>query len=208
MGACASRVRPSRDDVIRRRRECSRWLQIVICFALSQFRLGAWNNSVRLGVEKSRSPRKWAPIKSQERPTQHCRAGLGEVTVEDSDTIGRRDFALKSVLAVLAGTTITVTGCGSDDSPTAPTNGSDPGGGSATGAISANHSHAAQITGAQLTAGDAISLEIQGSATHPHTVELTMNDVQQIVAGNRVSTESSFSDSSAFGNHRHTVSFN
>ena len=121
--------------------------------------------------------------------------------MEDSFTIGRRDFALKSVLAVLAGATITVTGCGSNDSPTAPTNG-------ATGAISANHSHSAQIASAQLTAGDAISLEIQGSATHPHTVELTMNDVQQIAAGSRVSMESSSSNSSAFGNHRHTVSFN
>ncbi len=126
----------------------------------------------------------------------------------DSVTITRRGFALKSALAVLAGATITVTGCGSNDSPTAPTDDSDPGGGSATGAISANHSHTAQITSAQLTAGNAISLEIQGSATHPHTVELTMNDVQQIAAGSRVSMESSSSNSSAFGNHRHTVSFN
>ncbi len=122
-------------------------------------------------------------------------------------TISRRDFTLKSALALLAGATITITACDSD-SPTAPTDGSDPGPSGETGSISSNHSHIAQITAAQLTAGDAISLTIQGSAPHTHTVELTMDDVQQIGAGTRVSKESSVTNSVTYGNHSHTVSFN
>ena len=124
-----------------------------------------------------------------------------------SVTIGRRDFTLKSALAVLAGATITITACDSD-SPTAPTNGSDPEPSGETGMISSNHSHTARIAAAELTAGNAISLDIQGSAAHPHTVELTMDDVQQIGAGTRVSKESSVNDSVIYGNHSHTVTFN
>ena len=58
---------------------------------------------------------------------------------------------------------------------------------------------------AQLTAADTISLDIQGTATHPHTVELTANEVQQIDDGARVSKDSSVGD---FDAHRHTVTFN
>jgi hypothetical protein len=36
--------------------------------------------------------------------------------------------------------------------------------------ISANHGHSAVITGAQLTAGGAVELNIRGTATHAHTV--------------------------------------
>ena len=52
-----------------------------------------------------------------------------------SHTVSRRDFTVKSALAVLAGTTITITACDSD-SPTAPTNGPGPSG--ETGTISSN----------------------------------------------------------------------
>ncbi len=97
----------------------------------------------------------------------------------DSTILSRRDFTLKSALAVLAGTTITISGCDSD-SPTAPTPNPGPGGGSGTGTVSANHGHTAEITAAELTAGNALSLDITGTADHPHTVELTMDDVMNI----------------------------
>ena len=71
----------------------------------------------------------------------------------DSTILSRRDFTLKSALAVLAGTTITISGCDSD-SPTAPTPNPGPGGGSGTGTVSANHGHTAEITAAELTAGN------------------------------------------------------
>lgn len=96
--------------------------------------------------------------------------------MKDSNTLSRRDFTLKSALAVLAGATITITGCASD-SPTAPSNGSNGGGGGGggnsgdeSGTVSANHGHEAVITSAQLAAGDAITLDITGTADHPHTV--------------------------------------
>ena len=79
----------------------------------------------------------------------------------------RREFTLDAALAVLAGCVVTVAeGCGkSTTEPTAtpPTD--------VTGVIAANHNHSnAVITGAQITAGVAITLNIQGTAAHPHTV--------------------------------------
>jgi hypothetical protein len=71
------------------------------------------------------------------------------------------------------------------------------------GSISANHGHTATITRAQLTAGGALGLNIQGSASHPHSVSLSQAEVGQIAAGMRVSKESS-ADSA----HSHTVTFN
>ena len=120
----------------------------------------------------------------------------------DSTILSRRDFTLKSALAVLAGTTITISGCDSD-SPTAPTPNPGPGGGSGTGTVSANHGHTAEITAAELTAGNALSLDITGTADHPHTVELTMDDVMNIENGESVSKTSSVEAA-----HDHTVTFN
>ena len=120
----------------------------------------------------------------------------------DSTILSRRDFTLKSALAVLAGTTITISGCDSD-SPTAPTPNPGPGGGSGTGTVSANHGHTAEITAAELTAGNALSLDITGTADHPHTVELTMDDVMNIENGESVSKTSSVDAA-----HDHTVTFN
>ena len=128
----------------------------------------------------------------------------------DSATINRRDFTLKSALTVLAGTTITITGCKGSDNPTAPT-GPTGAGGDVGAVIGTNHvgrQHSAEIARAQLTAGNAISLDIQGSSDHPHTVELTMNDVQQIDSGNQVNRESSSDASPIDGNHSHTATFN
>ena len=124
----------------------------------------------------------------------------------DSTILSRRDFTLKSALAVLAGATITISGCDSD-SPTAPTPtpgpGPGPGGGNETGTVSANHGHTAEISAAELSAGNALSLDIRGTADHPHTVELTMNDVMAIDNGDSVSKTSSVDAA-----HDHTVTFN
>ena len=91
------------------------------------------------------------------------------------DSVSRREFTKKSALALLSGVAITIVGC-SSDSPTSPTPppaapptttpGTD-----VSGQVSANHGHTAVITAAALTAGDMLSLDITGSANHPHTVE-------------------------------------
>jgi hypothetical protein len=111
--------------------------------------------------------------------------------------INRREFTQHSLLALLAGVTITVSGCGDDDeSPTGPVT-------DETGAISNNHGHAATITAAQLMAGDALALTIQGTASHDHTVSLTAAEIDQIRNGARVVKTSSTTDS-----HQHEVTFN
>lgn len=71
------------------------------------------------------------------------------------------------------------------------------------GSISSNHGHVARVTGAQLTAGGSLSLDITGSAGHPHTVELSAAEVMAIAGNERVSKTSS-TDAS----HSHVVTFN
>ena len=120
--------------------------------------------------------------------------------VDKNDLISRREFTVESVLALLAGVTITVSGCGDDDPPTSPSPGAST---DVTGTISANHGHVATVTSAQITAGGAIVLPIQGQATHPHTVSLTADEVRTIGARTRVE-KTSTSDNG----HTHTVTFN
>jgi hypothetical protein len=67
----------------------------------------------------------------------------------------------------------------------------------------ANHGHTATLLAAQFTAGNAISLDIRGQATHPHTVTITQGEMAQIAANQRVSK-----DSSNDNGHTHTVTFN
>lgn len=126
---------------------------------------------------------------------------------ERRDGITRREFTLESALAMLAGVTITVSGCGNDkrSTPTSPTPGAAPPTPAAdvSGTISANHGHVATITGAQITAAGALNLNIQGNATHPHTVTLSADEIRQIGARQRV-TKASSTDS----NHSHNVTFN
>jgi hypothetical protein len=76
-------------------------------------------------------------------------------------------------------------------------------GGDLTVAIATNHGHSAVITSAQISAGSAVVLEIQGSSNHPHTVALSGAEVQQIGNGQRVSVYSAEDDS-----HSHFVTFN
>src|SRR5918992_196259 len=89
----------------------------------------------------------------------------------ENDLITRREFTVEAVMALLAGVTITVSGCGGSDSPGAPTSPTPTASADVTGTISANHGHVATVTSAQITAAGMISLPIQGQATHPHTVE-------------------------------------
>jgi hypothetical protein len=121
--------------------------------------------------------------------------------LENRHLLTRREFTLESALAMLAGVTITVSGCGggSSSNPAGPTlNPGDEG-----GSISANHGHIATILAAEITAAGPLSLNIRGQATHPHTVTLTASQVQQIGAQQRVSVISTNEDA-----HDHTVTFN
>lgn len=71
------------------------------------------------------------------------------------------------------------------------------------GSISSNHGHSARITGGQLSAGGALSLNIQGASSHPHVVDLSAAEVKAIAGGGRVSKASSTNSG-----HSHTVTFN
>ena len=59
------------------------------------------------------------------------------------------------------------------------------------------------IARADLTAGNDLSLEIQGEATHNHMVQLSAAEVASIRGGGRVSKASSTTEA-----HQHTVTFN
>ena len=124
---------------------------------------------------------------------------------DDRHVVTRRDFTLESALALLAGVTITITGCGDDDdngSP-APTSPSPTPVANVNGSVSANHGHEAVITAAQITSGGALSLDIRGQATHPHTVQVSSAQLQTIGARQQVAISSSTDNG-----HSHTVTFN
>ena len=113
--------------------------------------------------------------------------------------LARREFTLAAILAMLSGVTITVSGCGGSSSPGSPTPGTS---GDKSGQISANHGHTVVITAAELTAGGAVVLTLQGGG-HTHDVALSAGEVVQIRDGQRVSKESTSSSG-----HSHTVTFN
>lgn len=120
----------------------------------------------------------------------------------------RREFTAASVMALLAGVTVTLSGCGggysSPSGPTPnPTPTPSPAAGDKSGVVSDNHGHVATITAAQITAAGAVSLDIHGTADHTHTVVLSATEVQQIGAGAKVAKSSSTNSS-----HDHTVTFN
>ncbi len=119
--------------------------------------------------------------------------------MSNENFVTRREFTLEWALAILAGATITITGCGGSDSPTGPS--LQPG--DKSGSVSANHGHSAVITAAQITAANSISLNIRGTADHTHTVALTQAEVTQIGASQRVAKQSTNDQA-----HDHTVTFN
>jgi hypothetical protein len=127
-----------------------------------------------------------------------------------SSMLDRREFTLQAALALLAGTTITVAGCGGSGSPAgsspitpgAPTTTGTTGSADMQGNISGNHGHSATITAAQLAAGNTLTLTITGAADHPHVVELTAADLGRLSSNQSVSK-----DTSVMAAHHHTVTF-
>lgn len=123
----------------------------------------------------------------------------------DERELSRREFSLEALSVLFAGVAITVTAC--DDEGGRVIVG--PGGsGSESGSVSANHGHVSTISSAELTAGNAISQDIRGSADHPHIVSLSATEIVQIRDGQRVTTTSTTDASAAFGVHSHVVTFN
>ena len=116
------------------------------------------------------------------------------------ELMDRREFSVQTTLALLAGVTITISDCSGDDdsSPTAPTVTQD-----VSGTVATNHGHSVTITAAQLTAANAIALDIRGDATHPHSVSLTAEDVRRIAQRSQVTK-----DSTNDNGHLHVVTFN
>lgn len=123
----------------------------------------------------------------------------------------RREFTVQSALAALGGVVITVAGCSDYASPSSPTPAPSPTpspappapSGNVSGAVSANHGHTAVVTGAQLTAGNTIIVDITGSANHAHRVELDPSELSAIASGQRLSKLSTTDLA-----HDHTVTFN
>ena len=120
----------------------------------------------------------------------------------------RREFTAQSALALLSGVTITVNACsGGSSSPSSPTPTPVPNPGpvvnNVNGIVGTNHGHSAVITGVELAAGQALTLNIQGTSGHPHTVSVTASEVGQIAGSARVAKTSSNDDA-----HTHRVTFN
>jgi hypothetical protein len=132
-----------------------------------------------------------------------------EDAMKEEKTLDRREFTLAAAMAALSGVAITISACGGgSSSPTSPstpppTPAPPVATSDKTAVIGSNHGHAGTITAAQLTAGGTLSLNIQGTATHPHTVELTAADLTAVAANSRVSKESSTDNG-----HSHSVTFN
>jgi hypothetical protein len=126
--------------------------------------------------------------------------------------LDRREFGREAALALLGGAVVTLSACsgGGGGSPASPTAPSTPapatsasGAGDSMASISANHGHQAVITGAQLTAGNGLRVDIRGSADHTHSVELSAAQVVQVRGGGRVAVGSTSTDA-----HTHAVVFN
>lgn len=137
--------------------------------------------------------------------------------MKNQKEVTRREFTVKSALAILSGVTITLTGCGDSGStspsppPSSPPTADSSG---VQGVISANHGHLATVTSAQLTGGNAIDLDIAGTANHTHSVSLTAAELDQIAGGAQVAATASTAGAIGGGiydtgdAHNHTVTFN
>ena len=125
--------------------------------------------------------------------------------MSEDERLSRRDFTATGLMALFGGRVITVAACGSDTSSGSPTA---PSGTDRIGSISANHSHTAVLTAARLGAGGAVVLDIRGGANHPHTVELSADQVAQVRDGQRLAETSTAHFGAGFGSHSHLVTFN
>lgn len=113
----------------------------------------------------------------------------------------RRSFIKNAGLVTTwLGISVVIQACSDDESPTSPAPTAQPG--DISGVIGNNHSHAVVITGAQLTAADAVTLTM-GGGTHNHTVSLTGPQVAAIAAGTTTQVNSSNDDG-----HVHLTTFN
>lgn len=130
----------------------------------------------------------------------------------EDKVLTRREFTRESVLALLSGVVITITGCGSDSSspssPSPPANGGGGGGnaGGVNGSVSANHNHVAFVSDMQINNANDIMLDITGNSDHGHTINLSGGELMQIGNGQRVVKTSTISQ--VQGTHSHNVSFN
>ena len=120
----------------------------------------------------------------------------------EATTITRREFTLESALALLSTVAITVSGCDDDSTPTTPSTTTTQTTSNVTGGVSDNHGHTAAITGAQITAGTAFTLNITGTATHPHNVDVSQADLTTL-RNRQTVTKTSTTDNG----HSHTVTF-
>ena len=124
------------------------------------------------------------------------------------NALSRREFTLDAALAILAGCVITVSeACGSSSSSTTAPSPPPAAPADINGVIGTNHGHVAVVTGAQITAGGAVTMSIQGTAAHPHTVTLSQADFTALKNRQAVATTSSTDLSATFGNHSHSVTF-
>jgi hypothetical protein len=120
------------------------------------------------------------------------------------DLLTRREFTLESALAILSAATITISGCGGDDdNNNNPTTNPTPQSTNRMGTVSANHGHVAEVTSAQITARNTITVNIMGQATHPHTIEVTGAQLTTISNNGQVVVTSTTDQA-----HNHTVTFN
>ena len=110
----------------------------------------------------------------------------------------RREFLGAAAAALFAGITITLVGCGEEST------GPKAGAGDIAAEIDqeAGHGHSAILKKAEIDAGGAVTLHIQGGASHDHTVTLTSDDMAELKKGNMV-----HKDSSVASSHSHMVMF-
>jgi hypothetical protein len=135
----------------------------------------------------------------------------------DESTLDRREFTRLTLLGMLSGVAITISGCGGGGggaNPAGPTSSGTPAAtpppaGSKEGSISANHGHHAVITAAELAAGGGLTVTLTtavGTVAHTHAVALSAAEIVSIRDGARMSRLSTVAD---LGDaHSHTVTFN
>ena len=141
-------------------------------------------------------------------------ASLGTPLFTSSDAGAATVAANGLVQAIAAGAaevTVSLTATGTTRTASASITVASAVAGNASGSVLENHPlpHIGVITGAQLSAGNALSLDIQGQAFHSHTLSLTDTQVRLIAAGCRISQHSSVdTHSDGSGAHNHAVTFN
>jgi hypothetical protein len=110
--------------------------------------------------------------------------------------IDRREFLRAAALALAAGTVVQIAGCGTDEAS---------GGGGKVGSIDGNHGHSASVAAG--SSGDMI-LNIRGTADHDHTLDLTAQQVSDILDGIHTMWTSSTATPPGGSAHEHLVHFN